>query len=35
MTKNNKQSINEIFSKEQKKVIFENYSDFGKVDSKK
>lgn len=35
MTKNNKQSINEIFSKEQKKVIFEKYSDFGKVDSKK
>ena len=35
MAKNNKQSINEVFSKEQRKVIFERYSDFGKVDSKK
>lgn len=35
MTKNGKQSINEVFSKEQRKVIFEKYSDFGKVDSKK
>ena len=35
MAKNNKQSINEVFSKEQRKVIFEKYSDFGKVDSKK
>ena len=35
MAKNNKQSINEVFSKEQRKVIFEKYSDFVKVDSKK
>lgn len=35
MAKNNKQSINEVFTKEQRKVIFEKYSDFGKVDSKK
>lgn len=35
MAKNNKQSINEVFSKEQRKVIFEKFSDFGKVNSKK
>ncbi|WP_368924386.1 protein rep [Comamonas aquatica] len=35
MVKNNKQSINEVFSKEQRKVIFEKYSDFGKIDSEK
>lgn len=35
MAKNNKQSINEVFTKEQRKVIFEKYSDFGKVGGKK
>ena len=35
MTKNGKQSINEVFSKEKRKVIFEKYSDFRKVNGKK